>query len=204
MFVLRGYPHAGPNTRSRGMKGSQVKSAAGNLTREVAVGLEGAEAKTPAGELTVRVEPKVVSTTIGSSVEVRRTVIRAAAARPEPLVIRPTIYRDDTVTVEDPVLIDVRSVEFRDSKEAIERLCSAIQESNQIAREVGDKMAAEFRAGLEYIAGPKPSRKVVDLLLVNPLYAAAAIFAGSVVAELAKLALKALFKLISPGIDIPL
>jgi hypothetical protein len=131
----------------------------------------------------------------------------AAGSLTASLAIRPTIYPmdpGDRVTVEDAVKLDVRTVEFRDSKEAIERLCSAIEHSNEIAREVGDKMVAEFRAGLEYIAGPKPSRKVLDLLLVNPLYAAAAIFAGSTVAELAKLALKALFKLISPDIDIAL
>jgi hypothetical protein len=123
------------------------------------------------------------------------------------LAIRPTIYPappGETVTVEDPVSIDVRSAEFRDSQEAIDRLCLAIQQSNQVAREVGDKLVAELRAGLEYVAGPKPSRKVLDLLLVNPLYAAAAIFASTAVVELAKVAIKALFKLISPEVDIDL
>jgi hypothetical protein len=75
---------------------------------------------------------------------------------------------------------------------------------DQVASEVGDKLVAELKAGLEYIAGPKPSRNVLDLLLVNPLYAAAVIFAGTAVAELAKLAVKALFKLISPDTEIGL
>lgn len=126
---------------------------------------------------------------------------------PAPLAIKPTIYPmppGTTVTVEDPVFIDARSTEFRDSKETIERLCLAIQQSNQVASEVGDKLVAELKAGLEYIAGPKPSRNVLDLLLVNPLYAAAVIFAGTAVAELAKLAVKALFKLISPDTEIGL
>jgi hypothetical protein len=134
------------------------------------------------------------------------------AGNPQPsaggtLAIRPTIYPappGDMVTVEDPVSINISSPEFHDSKHAIERLCAAIEQSNQVAREVGDKLVAELKAGLEYVAGPKPSRKVLDLLLVNPLYAATAIFAGTTVAGLAKIALKALLKLISPEIDIGL
>jgi hypothetical protein len=102
------------------------------------------------------------------------------------------------------VSIDTRGAEFREFTGKMDRLIEAIQQSNQAAREVGEKMVAELGAGLEYIEGPKPSRKVIDLLLLRPLYAAAAIFAGTVVAELAKEAVKVLIKLIGPEIEIQL
>jgi hypothetical protein len=66
----------------------------------------------------------------------------------------------------------------------------AVRQSNEVAREVGDKLAAELKAGQEYIAGPKPSRKVLDLLLVNPLVWAALGFSGAFLGEAAKLAFR--------------
>jgi hypothetical protein len=126
---------------------------------------------------------------------------------PAPLAIRPTIYPTppgDTVAVEDPVSINVGSDEFREFVNKVNGLLEAIRQSNEIAREVRDKATAELEAGLKYIAGPKPSRKVIDLLLVNPLTWAALGLAGTLVGEAGKLAFKALLKLISPDIDIGL
>jgi hypothetical protein len=132
----------------------------------------------------------------------------ATTLRPtNPLTIRPTIYPTppgDTVTVEDPVVIDLNGALFRDFATKMDRLIEAAQKSNEIAGEVRDKLIAEWKSGREYIAGPKPSRKVLDLLLVNPLVWAALGFAGTFVGEAAKLAFKALLKLISPDLDIPL
>ncbi len=108
------------------------------------------------------------------------------------------------MTVEDPVSIDIHSAEFRDFVAKMDGFIAAVRQSNEVAREVGDKLVAELKAGQEYIAGPKPSRKVLDLLLVNPLVWAALGFAGTFVGEAAKLAFKALLKLISPDVDIPL
>jgi hypothetical protein len=132
----------------------------------------------------------------------------ATPRRPtNPLTIRPTIYPTppgDRVTVEDPVSIDTRSAEFRDFVAKLDGFIGAVQQSNEVAREVSNKLIAELKAGREYIAGPKPSRKVLDLLLVNPLLWAALGFAGTFVGEAAKLAFKALLKLVSPDVDIPL
>jgi hypothetical protein len=119
-----------------------------------------------------------------------------------PLTIVPTIYpvpTGDTVTVEDPVSINLGSVEFREFKETIERLCTAIEQSNQTSREVADKLVAELQAGLRIIEGPKPSRKLVGLLLVGPLLTAAGMFAPGFVGELAKHAADLLLKLIGAG-----
>jgi hypothetical protein len=116
----------------------------------------------------------------------------------QPSLITPTVYPappGDTVTVEDPVVIDTKSPKFRELKETIERLCGAIEQSNEASREVGQKLVAELQAGLKIIEAPKPSRKMLMLLLVSPLYAAAGIFAASFVGELAKHAADLLSKL---------
>jgi hypothetical protein len=128
------------------------------------------------------------------------TVVSGAA----PLIISPTIYRGDTVTVLDPVPIDARTAEFRDFVSSMDRLIEAIQQSNETAQETRQQMIAELKAGVEYIKAAKPSRKVLTLLLVVPLTAAVTVAGTTVVQEAAKLALKALLKLISPDIDIPL
>jgi hypothetical protein len=127
------------------------------------------------------------------------TIVPGAA----PFIIRPTIYRDDTVTVEDPVLINIRGAEFRDFITRMDRLIETIQQSNETAQETRQQMLAELKAGAEYIKAAKPSRKVLTLLLVVPLTAATTIAASTMVQEAAKLALKALLKLISPDVDIP-
>src|SRR5258708_893830 len=90
----------------------------------------------------------------------------------DPLTIRPTIYpapAGDTVTVEDAVSIDRRSPEFRAFIEQMDRLIVAVQGSNEIVHEVGEQLVAELRAGVEYIKAPKPSRKVLYLLLGGAL-----------------------------------
>jgi hypothetical protein len=123
------------------------------------------------------------------------------------LTVIPTIYPappGDAVTVEDPVLIDVHSEDFREFVTKLDGFIVAVQRSNDIAREVGDQLVAELKAGREYIAGPKPARKMLDLLLVNPLLWAVGGFAGTFLGEAAKLAFKALLRLVSPDIDIPL
>jgi hypothetical protein len=119
-----------------------------------------------------------------------------------PLTIVPTVYPappGDTVTVEDPVSINLGSAEFREFKETIGRLCTAIEQSNQTSREVADKLVAELQAGLKIIEGPKPSRKLLGLLLVGPLLTAAGMFAPGFVGELAKHAADLLLKLIGAG-----
>jgi hypothetical protein len=119
-----------------------------------------------------------------------------------PTLIAPTIYPappGDTVTVEDAVSINLGSAEFRDFKETIGRLCAAIEQSNEVSREVGDKLVAELQAGLKIIEAPKPSRKLIMLLLASPLFAASGIFAANFVGELAKHAADLLLKLIGAG-----
>jgi hypothetical protein len=119
-----------------------------------------------------------------------------------PTLIAPTIYPappGDTVTVEDAVSINLGSAEFRDFKETIERLCVAIEQSNQASREVGQQLVAEFQAGLKIIEAPKPSRKLIMILLMHPLGATATIFAGGLVAELGRHAADLLLKLIGAG-----
>jgi len=110
----------------------------------------------------------------------------------------------DTVNVEDPVSIDLRSADFLDFIEKMDRLIETIQQSNEIAQEAREQVIAELKAGVEYIKASKPSRKVLTLLLVVPLTAAATIVATTVVQETTKLALKALLKLISPEVEIDL
>ncbi|MGC2414585.1 MAG: hypothetical protein WA459_18050 [Stellaceae bacterium] len=128
---------------------------------------------------------------------------QAPFAQPDaPLTIVPTIYPaapGDTVTVEDPVSINLGSAEFREFKETIGRLCTAIEQSNQTSREVADKLVAELQAVLKIIEGPKPSRKLIGLLLVGPLLTAAGMFAPGFVGELAKHAADLLLKLIGAG-----
>jgi hypothetical protein len=126
----------------------------------------------------------------------------ALAMTVPPTLIAPTIYPappGDTVTVEDAVSIDVRSAEFHEFKEKIGRLCAAIEQSNEVSREVGDKLVAELQAGLKIIEAPKPSRKLIMILLMHPLGATATIFAGGLVAELGKHAADLLLKLIGAG-----
>ena len=108
------------------------------------------------------------------------------------------------MTVEDPVSINVHSAGFRDFLDLMGLLVERVEQSNEIHREVGQQIVAELNAGVEYLKAPKPSQKVLTLLLVVPLTAAATIAASTVIQETAKLALKALVKLISPDVDIPL
>jgi hypothetical protein len=133
---------------------------------------------------------------------------QAATLQPSTsLTIRPTIYPtppDDTVTVEDPVFIDVRSTDFRDFAIKMDRLIEVIQQSNEIGQETRRQIVAELNAGVEYIKASKPSRKVLTLLLIVPLAAVATVAANTVVQEAAKVTFRALLKLISPDVDIPL
>jgi hypothetical protein len=115
------------------------------------------------------------------------------------LAVRPTIYPEpsgDTVTVEDAVSIDRRSPEFREFIEHMDRLIVAVQGSNEIVHEVGEQLVAELKAGVEYIKAPKPSRRVLYLLLGGALSWAAMNFATHFMGELAKHAADLLIKLI--------
>ena len=149
--------------------------------------------------------PGAAATSAAGSFNARATTHREQP--PSLLTIRPTIYptpAGNTVTVEDPVSINVHSAGFRDFLDLMGLLVERVEQSNEIHREVGQQIVAELNAGVEYLKAPKPSQKVLTLLLVVPLTAAATIAASTVIQETAKLALKALVKLISPDVDIPL
>jgi hypothetical protein len=69
---------------------------------------------------------------------------------PAPLAIRPTIYPTppgETVIAEDPVTINIHSAEFRDFVTKLDGFIVAVRQSNEVAREVGDKTAAARQIG---------------------------------------------------------
>ena len=167
-------------------RGAAALSAVGSLTVAETAALSGAAALSAVGGFNVQAATLQPSTS---------------------LTILPTIYPmppDDTVTVEDPVFIDVRSTDFRDFAIKVDRLIEAIQQSNEIGQETRRQIVAELNAGVEYIKASKPSRKVLTLLLIVPLTAVATVAANTVVQEAAKVTFRALLKLISPDVDIPL
>jgi hypothetical protein len=91
---------------------------------------------------------------------------------PAPIEITLTIYPEHpsgNVNVPDAVNINISSAEFVEFRETVGRLCVAIEQSNEVSRETVAKFAAELQAGLKIIEGPKPSRKLIDLLLTHPL-----------------------------------
>jgi hypothetical protein len=187
---------AGSSPRPGGLEGAEAKTAAGTFGHDATVGLEGAEAKAEAGEF---VAAEFVRPPVAQGEASGRATAQAIGTFQ--LTLTPTMYPPpgDTVVVEDAVSINLGSAEFREFKEAIGQVCTAIAQSNQTSREVGDKLVAELQAGLKIIEGPKPSRKLIDLFLTYPLGAAATIFAGSFVAELAKHAAGLLLKFLGAG-----
>jgi hypothetical protein len=115
-----------------------------------------------------------------------------------PLTIVPTIYPappGEMVDVDDPVSVDRATLNRL--QETLERLCAAVEQSNQpIAQELRDKSVADIRAAIEHSKGPRPSRKILLLLLGPPLTYLAVHFTDSFVQELAKQAADLLAKVI--------
>jgi hypothetical protein len=105
---------------------------------------------------------------------VRSTVEEGQTTRgTAPVPVTPTVYPDSPqaieVTVQNHVRINLQSEEFRRFSNNIEALISELRVSNEISGEVKDKLISELSAGRGLLAGPKPQRGLIDLLLVSPL-----------------------------------
>jgi hypothetical protein len=91
-----------------------------------------------------------------------------------PVPITPTIYPaspDGKIIVHNHITINIESVEFGQFDSVMEELVTKLLAggSNEISDDVRAKLLSEMTAGRELLEGPKPSRDLIDLLLVRPL-----------------------------------
>ena len=116
-----------------------------------------------------------------------------------PLTIAPTVYPESphgTIIVQNHIMINISTDEFRHFNTEIELLIRELRYSNEISGEVRDQLLSELKAGREIITGPKPQRDLVDLLLVRPLKWLAEKSGSAFVSKLAADALTWLLKII--------
>ena len=124
------------------------------------------------------------------------------ATESSPISVHPTVYPATpatTVVVTNVITINVHSRGFREAQKTIADVIDAIRGSNEIPPEVRGQLTSEMKAGTEILSAPKVDRTLVDLLLIRPLKYVAEKCASVTVGELAKIALKALLRLI--GVD---
>jgi hypothetical protein len=117
-----------------------------------------------------------------------------------PAAISPTHYPDDPsgqIVVENHITINFDSPEFRHFSATMTELLAEVRQSNVIAGEVRDQLIAELKASRTILESPKPSRSLLQLLLVRPLRYIAEKGAGAVIGKLAAAALGALEKFAS-------
>jgi hypothetical protein len=76
----------------------------------------------------------------------------------------------------------------------LDQTLDALHRSNEIAGEVRDQLSAEIEAGKIILKSPKPDRRMIDLLLIQPLKYIIDKGAGAIIADLARAALEAVLK----------
>ena len=118
-----------------------------------------------------------------------------------PIPITPTIYPDSPdgkIIVHNHITINIESFDFRQFDSVMEDLVAKLLAggSNEISGDVRDKLVSEMTAGRELLEGPKPSRDLIDLLLVRPLKWLADKAGGAAIGALAVEALHLLSKMI--------
>jgi hypothetical protein len=141
------------------------------------------------------IEPPTASTEISSTSPEVRVVV------PPPGLITPTIYPDSPdgkIIVHNYITINAESVNYKNFNITADALVKQLQVggSNQISGEVCAQLLSEITAGRELLKGPKPSRDLVNHLLVAPLKFLAKVAAGAVIGTLAGEALKWLMKML--------
>jgi hypothetical protein len=120
---------------------------------------------------------------------------------PAPVPITPTVYPDSpqgAIIVQNYITINAESVEYKNFNIKMDALIKQLQigGSNEISGDVCNQLLSEMTAGRELLKGPKPSRDLIDLLLVRPLKWLAEKAAGAIIGTYAGLALDALLKMI--------
>jgi hypothetical protein len=117
---------------------------------------------------------------------------------PAPISIFPTVYPQEpsgTITVQNYITINVHSADFHTLENTMGQLLAEMRKSNAIAGEVRDKLIAEINAGMTILKSPKPTRGLIDLLLVRPLKYIAEKAAGATIGGLAGAALTVLLRM---------
>jgi hypothetical protein len=110
---------------------------------------------------------------------------------PAPLTIAPTPYLSDPAAelpIGEYLRVDLASPAFKEFNAKLKQIFAELQRSNIIAGETRDRISAELEAGRTLLVAPKPSRDLVDLLLVRPLkyLATAAVGADTLMSALVK------------------
>jgi hypothetical protein len=121
---------------------------------------------------------------------------------PAPISIFPTVYPQEpsgTITVQNYITINVHGADFHTLENTMGQLLAEMPKSNAIAGEVRDKLIAEINAGMTILKSPKPTRGLIDLLLVRPLKYIAEKAAGATIGGLAGAALKVLLRMMGLG-----
>lgn len=92
--------------------------------------------------------------------------------------------------------INLRSADFAALNDKLDALVFELRKSNEINGEIRDKLRSDLGGGKEIIAGPKPQRGLVDLLLLGPLKWLAEKSGSAVIGKLATDVLELLLKII--------
>ena len=129
------------------------------------------------------------------------SLIADAVVIPAPVPVTPTVYPDSpggTIIVHGNVTINFESADFKTFNVTMDALVKQMQvgRSNEISGEVCAQLLSEMTAGRELLRGPKPSRDLIELLLVRPLKWLAEKAALAIVGTLAGEALDLLLKMI--------
>ena len=147
--------------------------------------------------------PAISAAPIDGKLEVSEDADRLEAEGivfPPPIPITPTIYPDSPdgkIIVHNHITINIESVEFGQFDSVMEELVTKLLAggSNEISDDVRAKLLSEMTAGRELLEGPKPSRDLIDLLLVRPLRWLADKAGGAAIGALAVEALHLLSKM---------
>jgi hypothetical protein len=107
----------------------------------------------------------------------------------------PQVLPDTIVAPRDHFTLDHHGKGFVELQATIQDLVVELRRSNEISGEVGEKLAAELKAGLAILASPKADPKMIHLLLGAPLKFIGKAAGGAVVGYLAVKALQQLMTL---------
>jgi hypothetical protein len=99
-----------------------------------------------------------------------------------------------TVIVANSVTINANAYDMAQFNSTIQLLLSSLKNSNEIAGEVRSQLDREIRAGLEIAQSPKPSRAMLEFLLLRPLRYIAEKATGAAIGKIAGTAIEWLLR----------
>jgi hypothetical protein len=115
---------------------------------------------------------------------------------PALVAISPTVYAENAIVINNYIVINHNSADYRDLTSTLDKLVAALEGVNDFTADVRKQLITEIGAGQKLLEAPKVDPNWIKLYLTNAIKWIAEKATSVVVTELAKRAWELLCKLI--------